>query len=64
MPNTCKSNGVLAPSGERVSNTYLIYLLVGDNSWKRLLIPHTTSLWHQKKLKGPFGSLEDEDAAY
>lgn len=31
MPNTCKSNEVAIPSGERVSNTYPTYLLVGDN---------------------------------
>ncbi len=29
-----------ALSGERVSNTWVIYLQVGDNSWKRLLIPN------------------------
>ena len=27
-------------SGERVSNTWIIYLWDGDNSWKRLLIPN------------------------
>ena len=26
-------------SGKRVSNTWVTYLQVGDNSWKRLLIP-------------------------
>jgi hypothetical protein len=28
------------PSGGRVSNTWVTYLLVGDNNWKRLLIPN------------------------
>ncbi len=27
-------------SGERVSNTWVTYPEVGDNNWKRLLIPH------------------------
>ena len=27
-------------SGKRVSNTWVTYLYVGDNSWKRLLIPN------------------------
>ena len=29
-----------APSGERVSNTWVTCLQAGDNSWKRLLIPN------------------------
>ena len=29
-----------ALSGGRVSNTWIIYLQVGDNNWKRLLIPN------------------------
>ena len=47
VPNTCKSNGVKSfgflLSGERVSNAWRTCLSVGDNSWKRLLIPHDTS---------------------
>ena len=27
-------------SGKRVSNTWVTYLQVGDNSWKRLIIPN------------------------
>ena len=30
-------------SGKRVSNTWVIYLYVWDNSWKRLLIPNVLS---------------------
>ncbi len=43
---TCKSNGVLVVaillkrSGERVRNTWTIYLLVGNSSPKGELIPH------------------------
>ena len=28
------------PSGKRVSNTWVTYLLDGDTNWKRLLIPN------------------------
>ena len=27
-------------SGKRVSNTWVTYLQVGDNNWKRLIIPN------------------------
>ena len=27
-------------SGKRVSNTWVTYLYVGDNNWKRLIIPN------------------------
>ena len=54
MPKTCKSNETtfgrpkclhetesgFPSSGRRVSNTWVTYLFVGDNSWKRLLIPN------------------------
>ena len=49
VPNTCKSNEALYSeirqrilwlSGGRVSNVWATCLSVGDNSWKRLLIPH------------------------
>src|SRR4030095_15715896 len=44
LPNTCKSNATggfgSQLSGERVSNTWVIYLRVGDNVPKGTLIPH------------------------
>ena len=45
VPNTCKSNGVLAIalSGERVSNALVTCPEEGDNSPKGLLIPHMVS---------------------
>ena len=48
VPNTCKSNGVPfgVLSGERVSNAWRTCLSVGDNSWKRLLIPHNVIWGH------------------
>ena len=47
VPNTCKSSDE-APFGEyisggRVSNTWVIYLKDGDNSWKQELIPDELS---------------------
>ena len=47
---TCKSNGQVGVaiqrlvSGKRVSNAWVICLIQGDNSWKRLLIPHKTTV--------------------
>lgn len=54
VPNTCKSNALyliemtsllwfdflISKSGERVSNTWVTYLLAGDNIWKQVLIPY------------------------
>ena len=55
VPNTCKSNGAkpfgTLLSGERVSNAWGTCLSVGDNSWKRLLIPHNTFERHRLKVK-------------
>ena len=65
--NTCKSNGVLLPrlrklaseesfevlSGGRVSNAWVTCLTQGDNSWKRLLIPHKTTVPHGTGVKTP-----------
>ena len=39
-------------SGERVSNAWVTCLRVGDNSWKRLLIPHKTTGSHGPEVKG------------
>ena len=38
-------------SGERVSNAWVTCLLEGDNSWKRLLIPHKTTVPHGTGVK-------------
>jgi hypothetical protein len=54
VPNTCKSNGVLAIvlSGERVSNALVTYPEAGDNSSKGLLIPHEVLLVRGGETKG------------
>ena len=64
--NTCKSNE--APfidwracskrfewwlSGGRVSNAWVTCLIQGDNSWKRLLIPHKRTVPHGTVWKTP-----------
>ena len=50
-------------SGRRVSNTWVTYLFVGDNSWKRLLIPNKRYV--KISLKGAFkASRLDGPAAY
>ena len=55
VPNTCKSNGTqpfgTEFSGERVSNAWGTCLSVGDNSWKRLLIPHNVFWPHDRNTK-------------
>ena len=40
-------------SGERVSNTWIICLRDGDNSWKRLLIPNKLTVSHGTVRKAP-----------
>ena len=45
-----KDDVELPPSGKRVSNTWVTCLLVGDTSWKRLLIPNV--LYGVKDLSG------------
>ncbi len=41
VDEACKSNDMVATpySGARVSNTWIICLLLGDNGWKRPLMP-------------------------
>ena len=39
-------------SGERVSNAWVTCPGVGDNSWKRLLIPHKPTARHRAEGKG------------
>ena len=56
MLKTCKSNGK-APfggytSGARVSNTWVIYLRVWDNSGKLELIPDKTTASMDAEVKG------------
>ena len=62
VPNTCKSNE--APyrilrmkvwwlSGGRVSNAWVTCPVQGDNSWKRLLIPHKRTRRHLLVWKTP-----------
>ena len=59
VPNTCKSNGVLievfgrilAHSGGRVSNAWRTCAVLGDSSWKRLVIPHETTGGHPPEAK-------------
>ena len=61
--NTCKSNeahiydpfGVtnMWLSGGRVSNAWVTCLIQGDNSWKRLLIPHKRTVPHGTVWKTP-----------
>ena len=60
VPNTCKSNGpdcleirqrTWLVSGGRVSNAWVTCLIEGDNSWKRLLIPHKPTEPHGSEGK-------------
>ena len=64
--NTCKSNEALVVdwracskrfnlwlSGGRVSNAWVTCLIQGDNSWKRLLIPHKRTVPHGTVWKTP-----------
>ena len=61
VPNTCKSNEAYETeirrrfiwlSGGRVSNVWATCLSEGDNSWKRLLIPHNVREGHPFCTKG------------
>ena len=40
-------------SGGRVSNAWVTCRMLGDNSWKRLLIPHKTTESHDSGVKTP-----------
>ena len=68
--NTCKSNEAPLPkidpacwglihlrwlSGGRVSNAWVTCLIQGDNSWKRLLIPHKRTVPHGTVWKNSGG---------
>ena len=65
VPNTCKSNGcaprrpvipaeTVRMSGGRVSNAWATCRIQGDNTRKRVLIPHkrTSAAWHGVKNSG------------
>ena len=39
------------PSGGRVSNAWATCPVQGDNSWKRLLIPHKIRTPHDDRIK-------------
>ena len=53
----------LPPSGARVSNTWVIYLMDWDNIWKRMLIPNKRYV--KISLKEAFkASLKDGPVAY
>ena len=53
VPNTCKSNGVLAIvlSGERVSNALVTCPEERNNSGKLELIPHVVTVFRKPYLK-------------
>ncbi len=63
-PNTCKSRGnrvaILLTTGARVSNAYVIFLLLGHNSEKSGLIPNKILGRHLSDLKAP--AVKDEHA--
>ena len=52
MVQACKSNGPARDSGRRVSNTWVIYPRVGDNTSKEVLIPDNISGSHDLVIKG------------
>ena len=58
MDEACKSNEIVAMlfSGGRVSNTWIICLSLGNNDWKRSLIPNVDKRWHHFLFK--VGDLE------
>ncbi len=66
MVQACKSNDLARDSGRRVSNTWVIYPRIGDNSAKAGLIPNDISGSHDLEIKGGSQGLpfEEEPAAY
>jgi hypothetical protein len=53
---------VLLATGERVRNTYAIYLVLGHSSRKRELIPHILTTAHADMRKAP--AVRDEHASH
>ena len=64
VPNTCKSDVPARVHGRRVSNAWGIYLLVGNNAPKGVVIPHETIGWDvDGETLGPSGQGLEEDPA-
>ena len=65
VPNTCKSDVPARVHGRRVSNAWVIYLLVGNNVPKGMVIPHEIHGWDAvDESRGPQGlALEEEPAS-
>ena len=57
-----QDTSVLLATGERVRNTYAIYLVQGNSFRKRELIPHSISESHGSEIKAP--AVQDEHAAH
>jgi hypothetical protein len=53
---------VLLATGERVRNTYAIYLVLGHSFRKRKLIPYIISITHVIEMKAP--AVQDEHASH
>ena len=66
MVQACKSNGPARDSGRRVSNTWVIYPRVGDNTAKAVLIPDNITGWHHRVIKASSQelALKEGRAAY
>ena len=55
LPNFIESQDLVKfdrRSGKRVSNTWIIYLRIGDNLPKGELIPNKTTVSHETVVKG------------
>ena len=64
VPNTCKSDVPARVHGRRVSNAWGIYLFVGNNAPKGVVIPHETNGWNAVgETWGPQGLGQGEDPA-
>ena len=57
-----RGTSVLTATGERVRNTYVIYLVLGDSFWKQELIPHIVLLSYGREMKAP--AVQDERTSY
>ena len=57
-----QNTSVLLATGERVRNTYAIYLVLGHSSRKRELIPHIILTAPADRIKAP--AVQDEHASH
>ncbi len=57
-----QDTSVLLATGERVRNTYVIYLVLGNSFRKRELIPHMLLVAHATERKAP--AVQDEHASH